>query len=596
MTALITQLKTAGQDHEFYPTTQEIIAALVRDMKRRPDSTFDGRRYRSGESMAHLSAFMDIGAGNGKVIDAVREACDSKDRNGLSFDRYYAIEKSPILRGQLSEDIFVIGTDLMEQSLITKPVGVIFCNPPYSVFREWMVKIIRESAAPCIYFVVPRRWQEMQEIKDAIKFRNAKHVVVGSFDFEDAEDRAARAYVHLVRIDLPDNADDAFDRFFEEQFSALKGRPKVDDDEPKQEKRGKFADLVVGASYPAALVSLYMEDMARTQRNYAAVCQIDREILAEFKIDFDAVRNTLKAKLSGLRMVYWKELFSRLDTITDRLTAKRREDLLGTLQKHCHVDFTVDNIHAVVIWVIKNSNAHLDGQLCEVFEEMVSKANIYCYKSNQRVFEFDDWRYRNRQREMPEADRPNHFALEYRLVLTHMGGLRATYTRGQYEPGERMCIFLQDLRTIARNLGFIPLNPMLPGGKERAVSDGRLDRWSRSWNGSGVKELFMCRNSRTGKEEILVEVRAFLNGNAHIRLNPQFALCLNVEYGRLKGWVKSGRHAADEVARTTEEKKEAEQFYGALQPIAASTIPLLAAPPAAPAPSKPFTIDLTQAA
>ena len=300
-------------------------------------------------------------------------------------------------------------------------------------------------------------------------------------------------------------------------------------------------------------------------------------------------RNTLKAKLSGLRMLYWKELFSRLDTITDRLTAKRREGLLGTLQKHCHVDFTVDNIHAVVIWVIKNSNAHLDGQLCEVFEEMVSKANIYCYKSNQRVFEFDEWRYRNRHREMPEADRPHHFALEYRLVLTHMGGLKASWSGSQYEPGERMCIFLQDLRTIARNLGFIPV----------AGHDDRLNRWGRAWSGPGEKEYFMCRNSRTGSEEILVEVRAFLNGNCHIRLNPQFALCLNIEYGRLKGWVKSGRHAADEVARTPEEKKGAEQFYGALQPIAASTIPMLAAPSTESTPSTkstPFTIDLTKAA
>lgn len=29
---LIPQLKAAGQDHEFYPTTNEIIAALVADI------------------------------------------------------------------------------------------------------------------------------------------------------------------------------------------------------------------------------------------------------------------------------------------------------------------------------------------------------------------------------------------------------------------------------------------------------------------------------------------------------------------------------------------------------------------------------------
>ena len=59
--------------------------------------------------------------------------------------------KSAILTGQLDPSVFVIGTAFEEQSLYSKRVGVIFSNPPYSVYEDWTVKIIREAAAPLVY-------------------------------------------------------------------------------------------------------------------------------------------------------------------------------------------------------------------------------------------------------------------------------------------------------------------------------------------------------------------------------------------------------------------------------------------------------------
>ena len=44
-----------------------------------------------------------------------------------------------------------------------------------------------------------------------------------------------------------------------------------------------------------------------------------------------------------------------------------------------------------------------------------------------------------------------------------------------------------------------------------------------------------------------MEVRAFLNGNLHIKFNQQFMLALNVEVGRLLGWVHDAKEAADEM-------------------------------------------------
>ena len=45
----------------------------------------------------------------------------------------------------LDSDIFVVGTDFHQQTFIDKKMNVIFCNPPYSEFTEWSIKLIEEA-------------------------------------------------------------------------------------------------------------------------------------------------------------------------------------------------------------------------------------------------------------------------------------------------------------------------------------------------------------------------------------------------------------------------------------------------------------------
>jgi hypothetical protein len=49
--------------------------------------------------------------------------------------------------------------------------------------------------------------------------------------------------------------------------------------------------------------------------------------------------------------------------------------LLGVLQKHVQVDFTVGNILEVVMWVIRNANQYIDSQPIKTYEIMVDKCN-----------------------------------------------------------------------------------------------------------------------------------------------------------------------------------------------------------------------------
>ena len=62
-----------------------------------------------------------------------------------------------------------------------------------------------------------------------------------------------------------------------------------------------------------------------------------------------------------------------------------------------------------------------------------------------------------------------------------------------------------------------------------------------------MKEDFHYDDRKKKRKELLFDVRAFKNRNLHLRLNQRFILALNVEHGRLKGWLNSPQEAATEL-------------------------------------------------
>lgn len=552
---LVAQVIQAEQDFEFYPTTNEIIRALCRDLGFHKNLNQHGNYFptRNGPT-----SILDIGAGNGKVLLALRDATLDK----LSL---HAIEKSTILCQQLHEDILIVGTEFEEQSLLSKQVDIIFSNPPYSQFEAWAEKIIREGASEKAYLVIPERWEKSVRIADAIRFRNAKVKTIGSFDFENAEDRTARAKVQLIRITFEKDKDDAFERFFEEQFGHLRKRFAADAPEGESEadvtertKGGRhrpFKQLIVGPNYPEALVSLYRAEMANVEKNYKLVSELDVDLLREFEISPPRIMSCLKTRLAGLRNDYWHELFSHLGSITERLTSGSRKSLLDVLHRHVHVDFTVSNICAVLIWVIKNANRYIDSQLLDVYELMVDKCNVHLYKSNQRTWRDEKWRYCSRD----DDDRPSHYVLDYRIVTHRVGGCNSggySWNTGLEERGR---IFLGDLLTIANNLGFTC-----------SATQNCLGRnASETWKPGEMREFYY--QDENNRRQLLYDVRAFKNGNIHLRLNQQFILALNVEHGRLRGWLNSPEEAAKEL----QEPKAAAYFRSNMQLAAGDGLLLL---------------------
>jgi hypothetical protein len=528
---LVREIAGTTHDLEFYPTTQEIINSLVASIR--------------GCSYARdITSALDIGAGSGKVLCALRDA------ESLHISDLYAIEKSTPLLQAMPPDIMTVGTDFMEQSLLSKPVHLTFCNPPYSQFQAWAVKIIQESTSQHIYLVIPQRWKDSPAIQDAIKAAGKKARTVRSFDFENAEDRTARAKVDLVHLTASDEESrhhyrsrhdeataphPAFQRQFDSQFADFIKRFKQDDSSSESDPirwpsdKGKpasrFDSIVPGENYAAALVALYNAEMAHVQKNYAAAMQLDPDLLREFDINPGKICHMLHQRLKGLRNVFWKELFERFDTISSKLTAASRSRLLTRLHQHVHVDFTLSNIEAVVLWVLKNANKNFDTQLIEVFEELTAKCNVKLYKSNQRVFVEKGWRYE-------KTTENTHYSLDYRIITHHSGGTSGSSYRGRNGLDDRAHVLLEDIRTVAANLGFT-----------------RSTKFSTSdfhWQ-SGQSHTFSAKDPATGATIDLFRVRAFGNGNMHFKFNQRFILALNVEHGRLKGWLKTPAEAAEEM-------------------------------------------------
>ena len=516
--AMVARLKQTDSDFEWYPTTTEILNIIKNDIDHLIDESY----------LESQPSILDCGAGDGRSL------------MHLTAGKKYAIEKAKPLISAMDREIFVIGADFHQQVLMDKRQDIIFSNPPYEQFESWSTKIIRESRSAIIYLVIPSRWKDNAPINDALCLRNAETEVLGSFDFLNAE-RKARAKVDVIRITMTklarfnrnSEADtDPFDIWFAENFKvAAPGKAKTSAMETKEVRQDEIKnELVQGRDIIDVLTSLYDRDLAKLMLNYKAFESLDATLLEELGVSFSGVREGLKTKISGLKNLYWNELFNNLNKITDKLTQKSREAMLSKLTSRTDVDFNSDNVYAVVIWVIKNANHYFDDQVIDLVERMVEQANVLLYKSNAKTFGRDSWRYCAR----PEG--LDRFSLESRVVLQRAGGLANTewaYDRERFNGlSERAYYLIMDILTVATNLGFDTTDMTRPMDFQW-VSNKSCD--------------FEYYDYRTGERGILMSVKAFKNHNTHIKFNSNFMSRLNIEFGRLQGWLKSAQEAASEL-------------------------------------------------
>jgi hypothetical protein len=544
---ILGEVQGAGEDFEWYPTTDRMIDVVARRIPTNAES------------------LMDIGAGDGRVLLRLAKRCEREPT-------LYAIEKSTVLIQAQPENVIPVGTNLFDQNLACLPVDYIFCNPPYSEYELWASVVIESGYAKKAFLVIPQRWKENDGIAIALKKRGATARVIHSDDFLDAV-RRARAVIDIVEISYPMKRDgydwqrgevrDPFDIWFDEHITTFDAEEEDEDYHAREERARKELARLRQFDTIKDMVDGYDEEYARMEENYKAIFRLDHALLKELGVKKDALRDGIKAKMAGLKTKYWTLLFERLDVITERLSTATKKKFLEKLTGRAALAFTSGNAYAVVIWAIKNANKYFDEQTVQLYRDLSTHEGVQNYKSNLRTWVKSDWRYRHRD----DADeRPTRYALDYRIVVDGYSAIGSGESWQYDYPGnlnKRCHELIADVIAVLYNLGFRSRGP---------------NSLNRQWYSGGWENWYVVRDGMDAmNERILFQVKAYKNGNMHLRFLPDAIKALNVEAGRLLGWLNSREDVEAELGYTPE---EAQRFYSCTKLITASNIKLLSAPEA----------------
>lgn len=544
---IVEALKETGEDFEWYPTTQEIVDRLA-------SRIFKKRSYGHGEFECEYHSVLDIGCGNGSFFEKLDrtepQKVNAASDYGVMLGCRYGIEKSFELCNRLPNNVVIIGSDFHEQTLIDKQVDLIFCNPPYSEFENWAEKIIMQGNCKAIALVIPCRWKVNPKISYALKKRGMKAESLGTFDFLNA-DRRARAKVDLLFVTTDEEdfdgrhyrrkPNDPFDVWFDETFKISAEKEAVHSWEKEEERR---KEIVAKGDTAEILVQFYNADMEKLCSNYRQLEKLDADIFRELKVDMKNLKAGLKERISGLKHLYWDELFRKYDRITERLTSKGRRRVIKKLNDNTAIDFTLNNIFQLTLWLIRNSNTMFDEQVTDFFFSLCNAETIHRYKSNLRWDE-DNWRYikdgfggiRSRSEIDEHRKRLKNIMLDYRIIVQAWSNFREDWL--STEMSEDCFDFLEDTYVIAGNLGF-DVEKVLPDNR-RSVS---IDEWRNF-------DVHLTDGS------LFANIKLYKNGNRHVKFCREFMQRLNVEMARINGWIRDKGDAATEMGMSAAEIEKA---------------------------------------
>jgi hypothetical protein len=522
------------EDHEWYPTTDEILSAMNQDLhqlfakgnlsgsKRHWKEQFFDHSWTSDRKTGkdiytyRVKTFLDVGAGDGRVLNAI------KGVNGdIRIDKLYGIEIAQSQADDLiNRDVFIIGRDFFKTSLIDKRYSLIFSTPPYSVFVPWVRKLLDEANFGVMYLVLPVRWETSIGKHPSLKIYEVK--IIGEFDFTHA-DRAARGKVNLIRVNpKPWKAEeryqgkkvgtyteygkeddpDSFERWMESYIGQFKKEePEMEEAREVKLKHGTFKDLVENYNY----------DMASLLDAFKALGKLPFRVIEALGMDRRSILETIKENIKSLKNRYWQLAFSRIAAINSRLTHKTRNTMLCKMEEFNTLDFNEDNLYSIIIWVVKHFNEYTGEQILSVFDDLTSQDYVRAYKSNIHWIS-DNWRYGRKPK-------PEKYKLDYRLV-THC------YKGYRYDP----CV-VDDFIVICRSLGY-----HIAEGEFLDVED--IGKEQRFWTLDGIPAF---------------TVRLYKNRNAHLKVNQELMMKFNIEVAKLRKWVNNHTDIQNEFDLSEEE-------------------------------------------
>jgi hypothetical protein len=515
----IALLKSTYSDFEWYPTTDEILRKMNEDIyalfkEGRLDNITKRSRYRElfrseaeykngkfHHSRFSIASFLDIGAGDGRVFNAVKGI----GRDAMFILKRYGIEKA---RAQVTDlikkDVFIIGGDFFEITLIDKYYSVIFSNPPYSIFESWTEKLLKESNFGIMYLVIPVRWRNNEKIgRELERYDTA---ILGEFTFEDGE-REARGRVNLIRI-MPrqkkfegqyyeEKIQDAFSRWIDEHIGDFRNEEDetiLEDERSLKLRQGDIGDLL--ENYELERISL--------AEAFRAVGRLPMRTLRAMNLDRKSIHEIIKKDIESLKEYHWNMAFEKLSAINTRLTKSVRDKMLREMDEFQTLDFNADNIYSIVIWIINHCSINIPVQICNLFDKLTDPRFVHAYKSNTH-WEEGDWRYNYKKK-------PSKYWLDYRIVTRAYIDTYSSYS------------IVNDFIIVCKNLGFEIAGRCQPDHK--VYGD--------------LQEFY------TVDGDLAFTVRMYLNGNFHFKINQKIMLRFNIEVAKVRQWITCPKDIQDE--------------------------------------------------
>ena len=560
---LIDELKQNEQDYEFYPTTDEIINLIKLDLLSiftKTTKTETVRNFVDGKinwefkeiptenklflvsNKSESISILDIGAGNGSTLNKLAtflngyklddfnyhgwEQKDSDyqyDQNKYNFKiQKRAIEKSNILSHSYKENnINFIGCDFFETNISNKRFDVIFCNPPYSQYKNWINHIINSIGCnPVIYLVVPESWKNDENLNALFIKNEIIPEILGNFDFIDGE-RAARVNVDVIKIKLKESKSpisESIRELFKD--SKLQQKEKRTVEKIQQDYNNQVLNLN-GKDYATYLYDEYCKERESLSHSLVEISKISLESLKNiFQLSLDEIISNFEQTNKEVIRKYWQLILNKICTVEKKLTSKNKSIMLNQVIDN-DLDFNLSNIYYIISQVIKVANDKINEQTLELYNELLKNSPTEKYKSNQRVF----------VEEKELKDQRTKLTPRIIFVLGYWNEPFTTnYSKKDKTTSNKLSRFainkLSDLLIVMKNLGYesdFDLNQNWEKGKSKLIT-GKL-------NGSDIQ---------------IMELKVFLNGNIHIKLNKEILTKFNIIKGVLEGWVKNVNDIVEE--------------------------------------------------
>ncbi|WP_339343481.1 DUF4942 domain-containing protein [uncultured Psychrobacter sp.] len=532
-----------NEDSSWGLTTDEMLEAIATDISK------------AAGHIGNYNSVLDVGAADGSVLKSKALAL-----RGYAIKKY-GIEKAADQVCGWDDNITFVGGDLFENTLVNKDADVIFSHPPYNEFDLWAEKIINESYAKVNYLILPKQWKESQKITDALQERGFVATVILESDVLN-HNQSISLNVDVIRVVSAERMDKDFmiktlsrNSSYEEEgirngkypftmhylpnsggtrkefsklfpnVAKLTTNDSAYKDYVEAAEKAKLLEKDVFNSNEtlADMVDSYIKAQESIFANYKKIDGLGDDLLLELNININIIESKLTERLDALKKSYWNAFAEYYKPINACLTSEYRAKLYSKVIKdNKEIDFTVSNALTVASLVIDAANQYQNEQVLSFFYTLSCQENIKTYKSNQKVFEDGDWRYRNKN---------DKYTLDYRFIKCSICGSISDWNDDI--DTDKASDVIQDLCVIAKLVGVkgTIIYPDLRNPDSEVKYGTKLTAGVRE--GDSTSDLFT--------------IKFYKNGNQHLALSKDFILRLNIYVGKLLGWVTNATQAFDEM-------------------------------------------------